>query len=49
MTTVRANGLDLDAELVVIPGAGHVSNLDQPERFNEAVREFARTHSPRQV
>ena len=34
-----------DAKLVVIPGAGHVSNLEQPERFNEAVREFCRAHS----
>jgi pimeloyl-ACP methyl ester carboxylesterase len=31
--------------LVVIPGAGHVSNLEQAERFNEAVRAFCRTHS----
>ena len=36
-----------DAQLVVIPGAGHVSNLEQPERFNDAVREFCRAHSPR--
>ena len=35
------------ARLVVIPGAGHVSNLEQPERFNEAVRAFCREHSPR--
>ncbi|MGH3473608.1 MAG: alpha/beta fold hydrolase [Aeromicrobium sp.] len=28
------------AELVVIPGAGHVSNLERPEQFNQAVREF---------
>jgi pimeloyl-ACP methyl ester carboxylesterase len=35
------------AELVVIPGAGHVSNLEQPERFNDVVREFCRAHSPR--
>lgn len=34
------------AELVVIPGCGHVSNLDQPERFNEAVRDFCRRHTP---
>ena len=34
------------AELVVIPGAGHVSNLEQPERFSDAVREFCRAHSP---
>jgi pimeloyl-ACP methyl ester carboxylesterase len=31
-----------DTELVVIPGAGHASNLEQPERFNAAVREFLR-------
>jgi pimeloyl-ACP methyl ester carboxylesterase len=35
-----------DTKLVVIPGCGHVSNLEQPERFNEAVREFCRAHSP---
>jgi pimeloyl-ACP methyl ester carboxylesterase len=29
-----------DAELVVIPGAGHLSNLEQPGAFNEAVRAF---------
>jgi pimeloyl-ACP methyl ester carboxylesterase len=34
-----------DTKLVVIPGAGHVSNLEQPERFNQAMREFCRTHS----
>jgi len=36
-----------DANLVVIPGAGHVSNLEQPEQFNAAVREFCRSHPPR--
>jgi pimeloyl-ACP methyl ester carboxylesterase len=36
-----------DAELVVIPGAGHVSNLERPELFNDAVREFCRAHSTR--
>jgi pimeloyl-ACP methyl ester carboxylesterase len=36
-----------DAKLVVIPGAGHVSNLEQPELFNHAVREFCRAHTPR--
>jgi len=35
------------AKLVVIGGAGHVSNLEQPERFNAAVREFCRAHPPR--
>jgi pimeloyl-ACP methyl ester carboxylesterase len=29
------------------PGAGHVSNLEQPELFNDAVRKFCRAHSPR--
>jgi len=29
-----------DAELVVIPGAGHFSNLEEPERFNAAIRKF---------
>jgi 3-oxoadipate enol-lactonase len=28
------------AELVEIEGAGHLSNLEQPERFNEAVLDF---------
>jgi pimeloyl-ACP methyl ester carboxylesterase len=35
------------AELVVIPGAGHVSNLERPGQFNEAVRAFCRAHPPR--
>jgi pimeloyl-ACP methyl ester carboxylesterase len=35
-----------DTKLVVIPEAGHVSNLEQPEQFNEAVREFCRAQSP---
>jgi pimeloyl-ACP methyl ester carboxylesterase len=34
-----------DTELVVIPGCGHVSNLEQPERFNAAVRAFCRAHA----
>jgi pimeloyl-ACP methyl ester carboxylesterase len=28
------------ARLEVIPGAGHSSNLDQPETFNRVLREF---------
>ncbi|MFE4638749.1 alpha/beta fold hydrolase [Streptomyces sp. NPDC056773] len=32
------------AELVVLPGAGHVSNLETPEPFNQAVRTFCRAH-----
>ena len=35
-----------DTQLVVIPDCGHVSNLEQPERFNEAVRQFCRFHRP---
>jgi pimeloyl-ACP methyl ester carboxylesterase len=31
---------------VVIPGAGHVSNLERPREFNRAVREFSRAHPP---
>ena len=34
-----------ETELVVIPGCGHVSNLEQPERFNAAVRAFCRAHA----
>lgn len=29
-----------EAKLVVIPGAGHLPNLEQPEAFDDAVREF---------
>ena len=36
-----------DTKLVVIPGAGHVTNLEQPELFNDAVRKFCRAHSTR--
>ena len=35
-----------DTKLVVIPEAGHVSSLEQPEQFNAAVREFCRARSP---
>jgi len=35
-----------DTELVVLPDSGHVSNLEQPELFNEAVRAFCRAHPP---
>jgi pimeloyl-ACP methyl ester carboxylesterase len=35
-----------DTKLVVIPNCGHVSNLERPERFNAAVREFCRGHPP---
>ncbi|MFF2780877.1 alpha/beta fold hydrolase [Streptomyces sp. NPDC058052] len=33
------------AELVVVPGAGHVSNLERPQEFNRAVRGFCHAHS----
>jgi len=33
------------AKLVIIPGAGHMSNLEQPELFNAAVRAHAGEHS----
>jgi pimeloyl-ACP methyl ester carboxylesterase len=36
-----------DTKLVVIPGAGHVSNLERPGLFNDVVREFCRAHPPR--
>ena len=36
-----------DTRLVVIPGCGHVSNLERPRQFNQAVREFCRAHPPR--
>lgn len=36
-----------DTNAVVIPGCGHASNLEQPEQFNEAVREVCRAHSRR--
>jgi len=33
------------AQKVVIPTAGHMSNMDEPERFNEVVLQFlARAH-----
>ena len=31
-------------KLVLIPHCGHVSNLEQPVRVNEAVRRFCRAH-----
>ena len=36
-----------DTKLVVIEGAGHMSNLERPERVNDAVREFCRAHARR--
>jgi pimeloyl-ACP methyl ester carboxylesterase len=34
-----------DTTLVVIPGTGHVCQLERPERFNHAVRDFCHAHS----
>src|SRR5262249_11121774 len=34
-----------DAELIVLPGAGHMSHLEQPGPFTAAVREFCRAHA----
>ena len=28
------------SKYVVLPGAGHISNMDQPEMFTRSVREF---------
>jgi pimeloyl-ACP methyl ester carboxylesterase len=36
-----------DTTLVVIPGCGHVSNLERPDVVNAAMREFCRAHPPR--
>jgi pimeloyl-ACP methyl ester carboxylesterase len=35
-----------DTTLVTIDGAGHMSNIERPERVNDAVREFCRAHPP---
>ncbi len=33
------------AERVVVPGAGHLPNLDTPRAYNEAVRAFLKRQS----
>ncbi|CAN5557966.1 alpha/beta hydrolase [soil metagenome] len=33
-----------NSDLMVIPGVGHMSNYDDPERFNDAVLTFLRAH-----
>ncbi len=35
-----------DAKLVLIPRSGHLSNLEQPERFNEVLLAFLRDQEP---
>lgn len=34
-----------DAQLVVLAGAGHMSNLERPAQFTATVRDFCRAHS----
>lgn len=34
-----------DCRLVVLPGVGHVCNLEAPDEFNAVVRDFLRDHS----
>jgi pimeloyl-ACP methyl ester carboxylesterase len=34
------------SRLVVLPGVGHVCNVEAPERFNAAVRGFLREAAP---
>lgn len=34
-----------DASLVIIPGAGHVTSLEAPAQFNEAIRDFCLSRS----
>ena len=36
-----------DSALVVLPGVGHLCNLESPEEFTHAVRGFLRRHPPR--
>jgi pimeloyl-ACP methyl ester carboxylesterase len=36
-----------DAELAVIPGAGHLPNLDSPDAYSQVCREFLTRHCPR--
>jgi pimeloyl-ACP methyl ester carboxylesterase len=35
-----------DTTTVLIPGCGHVTNLERPAEFNDAVRAFCRAHPP---
>jgi len=36
-----------DTTLVVLPRCGDASNLEQPQQFNQALREFCHAHTPR--
>jgi pimeloyl-ACP methyl ester carboxylesterase len=31
------------AQMEIIPGAGHISNMEQPETFNQALSSFLET------
>jgi 3-oxoadipate enol-lactonase len=42
MSQTLAAGIN-NARLVMIPGAGHMSNMEQPDLFNDAVRGFLQT------
>jgi pimeloyl-ACP methyl ester carboxylesterase len=46
VVTVRASTSPTNAPVVVLPGAGHMSNLERPGEFNDAVRAFCRAHPP---
>lgn len=37
------------AQLTVIPDCGHMSSMEQPDAFNQAVREFCRAHPPEPI
>ena len=47
--TIGNQMLDLlpDAELAVLPDAGHLSNLEQPEAFNQVLTNFLNAHCAR--
>jgi len=38
-----------DAELAVIPAAGHLPNLDTPDTYSKLCRGFITRHSPRET
>jgi pimeloyl-ACP methyl ester carboxylesterase len=35
-----------NAELAILPRAGHVSNMEQPDAFNDHVRRFCQLREP---
>jgi len=40
----QMHGAIRGSELRMIPGAGHVSNMEKPDDFNRCVREFLPAH-----